>query len=318
MTGIVVRNDYENMIKGGIFGAVLGDAVGVPVEFSRRIQRKQDPVREMRAYGTYNQPAGTWSDDSSMLLCLVESITEGFSLERLADKFIKYAYQGYMTPHGELFDIGNTVSDAIERMKIGISVKNCGGKNENDNGNGSLMRILPLAFYLKDKPTEQRIKTIEDVSALTHAHPRSKLACIIYIQTAIELLNGKDKNEAYISAVNFVKTNLEKSYHTEFINFKDILNGTIAGRSEDSIKSGGYVADSLEAALWCFLNEENYSDCIFRAVNLGDDTDSTACIAGGLSGIYYGFKSIDNSMIQKLARLDMLNSLTDDFSRIFC
>lgn len=318
MTEIAVRNDYENMIKGGIFGAVLGDAVGVPVEFSSRLQRKQDPVREMRAYGTYNQPAGTWSDDSSMLLCLVESITEGFSLEGLADKFIRYAYQDYMTPNGELFDIGNTVLKAIERMKIGISVKNCGGKNENDNGNGSLMRILPLAFYLKDKPTEQRIKTIEDVSSLTHAHPRSKLACIIYIQTAIELLNGKNKNKAYISAVDFVKTELNKDYGKEFCNFEDILNGTIAGRSEDSIKSGGYVIDSLEAAMWCFLNEKSYSDCIFRAVNLGDDTDTTACIAGGLAGIYYGFKSIDDSMIQKLARLDMLNSLTDDFSRIFC
>lgn len=318
VTQIIIKNKYDNMIKGGLFGAVLGDAVGVPVEFSSRSQRKQDPVKEMRAYGTYNQPIGTWSDDSSMLLCLVESITEGFSLEKLADKFVRFAFNAYMTPHDKLFDIGNATLDAVENIRAGADLQECGLKSERDNGNGSLMRILPLAFYTKDMGVEKRIKLIEDVSGLTHAHDRSKLACIIYVQTAIELLNGKSKKAAYLSSIDFVKENLKDRYNKEFSHYKDILNGKIGERSEDSIKSSGYVLDTLEAVLWCFLNEESYNDCIFKAVNLGGDTDTIACISGGLAGIYYGFNSIDSAMIQNLVKLDLLNLLIDDFSQMFC
>ncbi len=311
------RNNLENKIKGGIFGAVLGDSLGVPVEFKRREKLKENPVREMRGYGTHHQPAGTWSDDSSMLLCLVENIIEGFSLEGLADKFVKYDDYGYMTPYDEVFDIGYTVSKAIRKIKLGISVKHCGCNDVFDNGNGSLMRILPLAFYLPNQPTKKQIKTIEDVSGITHAHEISKLACIIYVKMAMELYGGKEKNSAYLSAIDFVKTNLSEKYREYFLTFEDVLNGNIIKIQQELISSGGYVLDTLTASIWCFLNTDNYFDCVFDAINLGDDTDTTACVAGGLAGIYYGFESIYSAKpdyIEKLAKIEMLNSLVDDFA----
>lgn len=177
-----------DMFYGGIFGFIVGDAIGVPVEFCTREERKNDPVKEMRAYGTYHQPYGTWSDDTSLTLCLLEGLTEGYSLEGLIEKFIKFYKKGYLTPYGEVFDIGNATRVAIEKMELGEKPEKCGGYSENDNGNGSLMRILPLAFYLKDISPVNKLKIIKDVSSITHSHKRSILACIIYVEYSINLI----------------------------------------------------------------------------------------------------------------------------------
>lgn len=292
---ISIKSDTESRLKGGLWGAITADALGVPVEFSDRNSRKKDPVKEMRAYGTYHQPFGTWSDDTSMLMCLVESISEGFSLEKLSEKFVAFAENGHMTPYGVVFDIGNAVSRAITNIKAGINPIECGGISEYDNGNGSLMRILPLAFYLKDSSATELIKTVTDVSAITHRHPISVLACIFYVKMAIELFNGKDKSTAYKSAAEFVITELSTEYQPTFKVFERILNGKIDSEKEKNINSSGYVVDSLEAAVWCFLNTKSYSECVFSAINLGGDTDTIACIAGGLAGIYYGLESISDN-----------------------
>ena len=192
---ILAGNIWENMMYHGLFGFCVGDAVGVPVEFSDREQRKKDPVREMRAYGTHYQPAGTWSDDTSLMLCLIDAFNRGYSIRKAADNFVDFYKNGAFTPHGEVFDIGNSTRDAIERMIRGENPVKCGGTLDRDNGNGSLMRILPLAFYGLQMKAAELIPLIEEVSSLTHGHPRSRFACIFYVRFVIQLLTGDLRKE---------------------------------------------------------------------------------------------------------------------------
>lgn len=301
------------IIYAGIFGFIVGDALGVPVEFCTREERKIDLVKEMRAYGTYHQPYGTWSDDTSLTLCLIENITEGYSLERLVEKFIRYYRNGYLTPFGEVFDIGNATRVAIEKMIQGETPEKCGGNTEMDNGNGSLMRVLPLAYYLKEMSPMKKKKIIEEVSSLTHAHSRAKLACIIYVEYAINLINGNNKSDAYKQTINFVEKYCHEDYKEERHNFKRILKENIASLREENINSTGYVVDTLEASLWAFMTTNDYKEAILKGINLGGDTDTIAAIIGGLSGIYYGITSIPDTWLQCLARKRDIYEMVEKF-----
>lgn len=312
---VTTQNNQDSKIKGGLWGAIVGDALGVPLEFSDRISRKKDPVHEMRAYGTYNQPFGTWSDDSSMMLCLIESIVEGLSYEKLSEKFIAFSDTGYMTPYDSVFDIGNAVSKAIAKMKTGVNPTECGGISEYDNGNGSLMRILPIAFYLQNLNTLKQVQIVEEISSITHGHPISRFACVLFVKVITLLLDGSEKFEAYQSTIEYVKNELSDIYSEVFLKYDRILNGRLHRVRVDKIQSSGYVIDTLEAALWCFLNTKSYSDCVFSAINLGGDTDTIACIAGGLAGTYYGMPDIPSNWIQMLAKKNYLNDLIDRFVR---
>lgn len=299
---VAINNQYDNKFFGGLFGFCVGDALGVPVEFSTRNERKIDPVKEMRAYGTYDQPFGTWSDDTSLTLCLIESINNDYSIQRVADNFIKYYRYGYLTPYCEVFDIGNATKNAIDKMIYGINPVECVGKAEQDNGNGSLMRVLPLAHYVKNMPPIKQIRIIEETSSLTHSHKRSKFACIFYVEFVINLFNGNKKDEAYKNAIDFINKYCMETYCDEIGNYKRILNGTIASCHEEEIKSSGYVIDTIEAALWSFLTTDNYNEAVLKAINLGGDTDTIAAITGGMAGTYYGFSSIPDNWVQNLAR----------------
>jgi len=312
---ILPESKYEEQLLGGILGFAVGDALGVPAEFTSREEREKDPVLEMRAYGTYDQYFGTWSDDTSMTLCLVESLQKGYELHDIAEKFCKFYYEAYWTPNNEVFDIGATTVHAIERMKQGINPVECGGSSEKDNGNGSLMRVLPLAFYLRHTDVQRKIKTIEEVSSLTHAHPRSKLACIIYVEFAMNLLDH-DKQNAYENTIEFIKEYCATNYSAELKNFDRILDNDLIRIDERDIRSSGYVIDSLEAAMWTFVTTDNYQDAVFKAINLGGDTDTIAALAGGLAGIHYGVNSISNNWIQCLARKHDIYKLIMDFCKI--
>jgi ADP-ribosylglycohydrolase len=135
-------------ITGGIYGLCVGDALGVPVEFAARDELEKDPVTDMRGYGTYNMPPGTWSDDTSLTLCLLESLAQGLDYADIMQRFYSWLFESAYTPHGHTFDCGKTTMEAIYRFARGTEPVLCGGAAETDNGNGSLMRILPLAFYL--------------------------------------------------------------------------------------------------------------------------------------------------------------------------
>ncbi len=306
----------------GIMGLVVGDALGVPAEFRSREQLKETPVTDMQGYGTYDVPKGSWSDDSSMALATLAALKYGIDLNRIMDNFVAWERNGEFTPAGEVFDEGITCRMAISNyIKFG-DIEICGMADEKSNGNGSLMRILPVCIYLAglqsrgEMNDDNAIKTIHGVSALTHAHMRSKVACGIYFFCVRKIMNrmgtilnllqaGVDEAFAYYA---------RRSESREELKYFDRIRDLTRFRqlSDEDINSGGYVIDSIEASLWCLLTTCSYAECVLKAVNLGRDTDTTAAIAGGLAGLYYGYDKIPEEWKQDIIRREWIERLCLD------
>lgn len=286
-----------------IMGFVVGDALGVPFEFRRRDTFK---ATEMTGWGTYNQPPGTWSDDSSMTLATVESLErkEMIDPKDIMLNFCDWLFYGEYTPGGEVFDIGNTTRMSIQRFANGTDCLHCGGTTERDNGNGSLMRILPLAFL------NCSLGDVAKVSSLTHGHIISINACDIYVSIAQGLIAGQNIREAIADRVR-----PDYFLHEKFSRLKSLDSLT-----RDEIRSTGFVVDTLEAALWCLLKSDSYKECVLMAVNLGGDTDTIAAIAGGLAGIIYGIggeKGIPEDWINQIAKHEDIKTLCEAFENRF-
>ncbi|MEH2389553.1 MAG: ADP-ribosylglycohydrolase family protein [Nostoc sp.] len=300
----------------GLMGLCVGDALGVPVEFTSRAERVKSPVTTMLGYGTWNQPPGTWSDDSSLSFCLAECLCRGYSLDAIANSFWRWYKEAYWTPRGDVFDIGQTTHTAIMRLKQGVVPHQAGGKVENSNGNGSLMRILPMAYCHRNLTLAELLAQVHDVSAITHAHARSQMACGIYISIAVALLEGADLNTAYLQALQDIQTIYSvREFLLEKPHFGRVFSGEIAKLPVEEINSGGYVIDTLESSLWCLLNSSSYSEAVLKAVNLGGDTDTTAAVTGGLAGIYYGVENIPQKWINQIARRQDIIYLAERFAR---
>lgn len=282
-------------IYDAVMGLIVGDALGVPVEFKIRDTFHVD---DMIGYGTYNQPPGTWSDDSSLTLATMESIIRKGKIDP-ADimlNFSRWLNYAEFTPYGEVFDVGGTTEAAIRRFQNGIEPLKCGLNHYKHNGNGSLMRILPLALF------PSSMNDINEISSLTHAHEISKRACRRYVGTAEQLLKGRTVSECISYSGIWVK---------EFDRIPKIYK-----LNRDEIKSTGYVVDTLEAALWCVYHTRSYRDCVLTAVNLGGDTDTIAAVAGGLAGIIYGCggeSGIPDEWIAQIARKDWISDLCERF-----
>lgn len=320
----------SNYILDGIMGLCVGDALGVPVEFYSREELRERPITDMIGYGTHHQPPGTWSDDSSMTLCTLDSLSSGLDYYDIMDKFAAWLMKGKYTPYGEVFDVGILTQNVILKFVNGEDPLQCGGKSEYDNGNGSLMRILPVAFHLYKNLVERRdgavetmdesMKIVHKISSLTHAHVRSQIACGIYITIALELIKTT-------SLTVSVKEGLEKAfryynnrneYKDEIKWFERLKNPEFCQFPEEAIKSSGYVIDTLEAALWCLLITKSYRECVLKAVNLGEDTDTVAAVAGGLAGLAYGYDGIPKEWVKQLARREWIEGLCNKFQRNGC
>lgn len=303
-------------LSNGIIGLAIGDALGVPAEFKSREELKRYPITDMIGDGTYNLPAGTWSDDTSMTLATIDSIisTGTINPNDMANKFLNWFRNAEYTATNETFDIGRTTLQSLAKYELKLyDAINCGEDNEYSNGNGSLMRILPVAYYIyyKDVTDNQEIYNIvKQVSSITHAHEVSILGCYIYVRFALELLNGKDKIEAYN---NIKKLDYSMFNSATIDKYGRILKDNIQNFDEENISSSGYVISTLEAAMWLFLNSNDYNNTILRAVNLGEDTDTVAACTGGLLGIYYGIENIKSSWKQNLKRYDYIVELCDKF-----
>lgn len=316
---------FEQQVLGGILGFAVGDALGVPVEFEPRGARKEDPVAGMRKDGTYGQPAGTWSDDTSMTLCALESLTRGLDYGDMMDRFLRWAEEGYWTPYGEVFDMGKTTREALLRYAKGVPALECGTRAERENGNGSLMRMLPAAFYLRHLrltapiSREEMFAIVHDISGLTHAHPISLISCGIYCDIAHQLLDGDPPARAIASGVKHAKAVYAglTGYSAWLPHFRRVELDTLCALPEDEIQSSGYVLSTLEAALWCLLHTDSLKDCLLTAVNLGSDTDTVAAVAGGLAGVYYGPQEIPAPWLDVLARRDEIEGLCRDFTRVY-
>ncbi len=308
-------------VQSVIIGAAIGDALGVPVEFLSREELAASPVRDMRGFGTHNQPAGTWSDDTSMTLCLLESIgrLQRIDYNDIMQNFVKWLNEAAFTAAHETFDAGIATQEAIARYLQGTAPLACGCRGEYDNGNGSLMRIAPLALFLcqqQVKDTEEILQTAHHLSALTHGHPRSQMACGIYTLILMNILTGSSLSVAIDNglkiAQEFYKDN--STYRAEIPAFKRL--GDLAAFQdlpETTIRSSGYVVDTLEAVIWCLLHTTSYAECMLTAVNLGDDTDTVGAIAGGLAGAVYGFHAIPQTWLDSLAGLTEINALCQKF-----
>lgn len=309
-----------NKVLDGLMGLCVGDALGLPFEFSSRKKIKHTPISNMIGYGTHDQPAGTWSDDSSLTFCLGDSLCNGYYISDIADKMKKWYEESYWTPHGEVFDIGRTTLESIKKLIVGRHPSDTGGKQDNDNGNGSLMRILPLAFYLQHvEDKEYKYQVIHDVSKITHAHPRSILACSIYVEYALLLLKGFTLQDAFDSMRNNILNFFceKETYSLELEFFKRILTENLMESAEDEINSSGYVIDTLEASFWCLLTTNDYKSAVLKAVNLGNDTDTTAAVTGGLAGLYYGIQQIPVQWINNIAKREMIIELANKMEGIF-
>lgn len=302
-----------NVVHGALFGVAIGDALGVPVEFTNRERLRLDPIKDFIGYKVHGQPPGTFSDDSSLTFCLAETICNGYDLQDLANRFINWREHGYWTAGGEVFDVGMTTHAAINNLKYVTRPQLAGGYDEGSNGNGSLMRILPLLFYIKDFDIQKRYETVSDVSSITHGHIRSVISCFYYLEYALELLKGNDKQTAYTNTAKTVAEVLisRRVEQSEINLLAPLLKEDIATYSVDAIPSSGYVISTLKAAMYCFLTTENYADATLMAVNLGNDTDTTGAVAGGLAGLYYGFDAIPEKWRNEVKKSKNIKDLCD-------
>ncbi len=302
-------------IKGLLFGIAIGDALGVPVEFMSRKHLQANPVTSMRAFGTHHQPAGTWSDDTAMSMLLVEQLIEGYDVQKLADRFCHWYQYNDWTPHGQIFDMGVATRNAMDKIAKGVSALQSGEYDDYSNGNGSLMRILPLAIHLQNRPIEERFRVVKEVSAITHAHIRSIIGCFFAVEFVINLLKEKDKCDAYYETQNLVRDYLHlidvKTSEIELYN--RILFDDISCIPQDDIYASGYVLHTLEASLWAFLTTDNFKDAVLKAVNLGDDTDTVGSVTGGFAGLFYGFEQIPSEWVEVLAKREKIEDLTTKF-----
>ena len=299
-----------------IIGHAVGDAMGVPTEFCIREYLLKNPVKEMIGSDKTGQPAGSWSDDTSMEIATIDSFIQNkeFNYDDIMHKWEEWINEAKYTANNDTFDVGRTCLRAIRNHSLGTEPLKCGTDGEQSNGNGSLMRILPVALYsyYRKLDVNEIIKLTNELSSLTHKHDISKLGCYIYVRYIMFLLDGKNKNEAY----ELIKT-LDYSTYDEYAipKYERILKNDIASYTIDNILSTGYVVDTLECALWILLNANSYKETIIATTNIGNDTDTIGAIAGSMAGIIYGYDSIPTSWIDKLMRKDYLIGLASDFEK---
>ena len=305
----------SELVRAGVMGLAVGDALGVPVEFTEsREALRRDPVREMRSGGRYGMPKGTWSDDTSMTIATMQSIIDQGCVDPddIMQNFVCWLYDGEFTATGESFGTGRTCTQAIENYVAGKHPQCCGGRTIKTNGNGSLMRILPVAYicWAHSASRKCQYQLVKEISSLTHAHEISVLGCYIYVNIARRLMCGQKLFNAYDGARRDDYT----MFSSEALGVYDrVIRYSITRYSEENIFSSGYVVDTLEAALWCALNTYSYRDAVELAVSLGMDTDTVAAVVGSLAGLCYGYEEIPPEWLRDLQRREYLLMVCDEF-----
>ena len=305
------------IIKSSLLGFAIGDALGLPIQFIPR-EKLNKRITDMQGYGTFNMPKGTWSDDTSLTLATLDSICDKkcIDYEDIMQKFVLWLKNGKYTPNEKSFDIGETCLSSISNyIYKGKEPVYCGSISINSNGNGSLMRMLPLALYCYylNISNNEILELTCSLSSLTHQHEISKLGCFIYVQFVIELIKSKNKYKAY----KYIQ-NLDYSCFSEnsLFAYHRILENNIYEFDINEIKSSGYVVDTLEASLWCLINNNNYEESVITAINLGDDADTIGAITGSMAGILYGYDEIPERFLNELQKKDYLINYAQKFEEI--
>ncbi|KAL8951623.1 MAG: hypothetical protein Q9222_002423 [Ikaeria aurantiellina] len=313
----------SSRIQGSLYGVAICDALGGPVEFCRR--GTFPPVTDLRYNRNFCLPPGCWTDDTSMTLCLAQSLVNNdgkFVLQDQVKNYIKWAEQGYMSSIGKCFDIGNATRIALstwtkylendpndpneEAMKSGQAAIDKALKRKRQCGNGSLMRVSPtgLVFY---KDLEQAMEYAAASSHVTHPYPTNAEACKIYTKLIVSALNDVSKPELALLVADW--TFEDPDLKIRFQKYGNIE--TWQDVKEEQISSSGYVVHSLEASLWAFFTTSSFEEGALKAVNLGDDADTVGAIYGGIAGASYGFAALPQRWLQGLEAKSMVDDVVD-------
>lgn len=283
--------------QGCLLGLATGDAVGTAVEFSAK--DSFPPITDMVGGGPFHLQAGQWTDDTSMALCLAESLIarQGFDAKDQMNRYMNWWQWGYLSATGHCFDIGTTVAGALQKY-ANDGDPFAGSSHPKTAGNGSLMRLAPVVlWYFPDELLA--LEYAEASSRTTHAAPEALACCRLFAQMLMNALNGKSKRETLTAIPQL----------PEQENLRRIAEGSYLKKTRAEIFGTGYCVQSLEAALWCFAQGKNFKETILLATNLGDDADTTAAIAGQLAGAYYGVNGIPQQWQEKLWLYGDIDSL---------
>ncbi|MGL4948062.1 MAG: ADP-ribosylglycohydrolase family protein [Mycoplasma sp.] len=312
----------KEMAKRAILGFIYGDCLGVPYEFESRDRRKLDPCIGLTFGGCHDKPLGTWSDDTSMTLAVMDAFNscmdtfyEGNVEKLCCSNFVRWYTRGAYTTDGDVFDAGVTTIKSIKKIMQGYEWYESGDYDYETNGNGALMRTLPAALKFANR--EAYPETILNIGAITHGHDLSKIICMFYTMIVDEIMSGTtDKYEIITNALTDV-VKLTETFRQLDERFADMLssgiNNVLSSMSDKNIKSTGFVLDTIMAVVYCFLYTDNYMDSVLMAVNLGDDTDTIAAITGSISGMYYN----DNIDFSKILMTENASNIIETFVNSF-
>jgi ADP-ribosyl-[dinitrogen reductase] hydrolase len=319
-------NTINYLTKSLLIGYSLGDAMGVPFEFIESYNLVDESFDEMVGYGSHNQPAGSFSDDSSLTFCLVESLENELTLEETAKLFLKWKDDGYWTANGNVFDIGITTSIALENFRNGGTINEMAPADERSCGNGSMMRLLPLAFYFDGKSFDQKYELIKKYGSLTHRHIRTYMATLLVVELAYQIIQfkkGKQKRvdskivkrdlviDVIQKVINYFKS--KSIFNSEIETFENALN-SISFVKIQLINNSGYVIDTLICVFQAFVICRSYENDIKFTLKMGGDTDTNAAIIGGLSGLFYGFEHFPQKWVQVLSRREDIINLANKWA----
>lgn len=305
--------ERENRIKGGMFGLLVGDALGVPYEFySKEDIPPLEQIEMVPPSGFIKHhpvDAGTWSDDGSQALCLLDSLLEKgrFDIGDFSDKLLTWYERGLWAVDGEVFDVGIQTSLALTMYKCGARIEDCGNIRPDGKGNGALMRVLPLALWCSGTD-EELVADAHKQCIITHGNITNHVCCALYCLIAARLLNGSDFDSALSESISRLKEIYANS--SEYLDelmfcLKPDEEGIWIGTG------GGYVVDSLRSAVMVMKTAASYEEAVKQAISLGNDTDTIACITGGLAGIRFGYENIPVRWIEALRDRDKAAKLID-------
>ena len=297
--------DQPSRLAGAVWGHLVGDAVGVPYEF-----RHASEIREVRfgARGTHGQPPGTWSDDGALMLALLDSLlTAGFDTADQGRRALAWWHDRAYTPDRDgAFDIGNATRTALEALERGVPAEQAGPSDGRSCGNGSLMRILPIALVDPEVDPAERVGRAHRASRVTHGHPRPQVACALYVLIARALLDGAaTRLDAMIGATLTLQSVYKRDGSADHA---AALEHLLAWEQRDG---RGRVWDSFWSAWDAFAGADSYAQTIERAVRYGNDTDTTAAIAGGLAGAWWGIGGIPANWLAGMRGRDIVDPLVE-------
>lgn len=296
----------RNRQRGMLLGLAVGDALGAAVEFKPRGTFPE--VTGFRAGGPHRLEAGEWTDDTSMALALADSIARaGWDLNDQARRYVDWRENGTYSVNGRCFDIGITTASALNRFGQTQDAQTSGNPGEHASGNGSIMRLAPVPIhfaYLFPDRLDELVKRAVESSLPTHASPQCQSACAYFAVVLAGLVHGLERDLVLAADWEPLKR-LQGiiSFHPEIAK---VARGSFRVADGDGIQGSGYVVKSLEAALWAFHDARDFREAVLRAVNLGDDADTTGAVCGQLAGAYWGESGIPSEWLTGLARRDML------------